>query len=240
MPTVIIPAPPIVPVDFIEYARYFLLSKIPQLRGPDRSTDLDDSRTDWTGNGGAFPNVEPGGSCLLDTAVANPASATVKAALNNVEYLTSMLCNIWGVAARSKSYGTTANSRAAFLAVIRFGGANTIGFGVNGAQSTDFLSAWFTSGTAISNVIPVLTTIPYLGKEIPHEVYATYNGNAIDLWGGGDFAKGIEPKHGGELNEHSVMLDQPADPGIWLQTIDGVTTELSSCGMFVGKCGLFS
>lgn len=241
MPAFIIPGPQVSPVDWLEYARYFILSKVPQLCAPDRSTDLDDSGLDWTAEANVgFPGTDSGGTLQLSTVfiAGSLGWAQPKVPVNNVEYIYSSLTDVWGIAGRTRTETGTANTRAAFVACMRLNANNSVNFGLLGDGNTSFLSAWFTSGASVTTTVPVVTTIPFLGKGVYHEVYATYNGNTIDLWGGGDFRKGIEPFHGGELNEHSLLADSGAAAGLTIQSVDAVTTESMSTGSLLGKVTL--
>lgn len=237
--TTIIPGPVIVPTDWLEYARYFLLSKIPQLGGPDRATDLDDSGLDWSASANAgFPASDTGGTLQLSTVFLAGAIgfATPKFPVNNQAYISTMLGEPWGFAARTKGLTATANSRLGLASMVRLGGSATLTLGVNGPQSIAFISAWTTNGAALSNIVPVLTTIPYLGNGVYHELYGTYNGNVVELWGGGNFRRGIEPLKGGEYTEHSTLLNVSCTAGITVQSINGVTTEVLQSGSVLGKC----
>jgi hypothetical protein len=234
-------SPQIVPFDFAEYARYFLKSKVPSLGGPDRSTDFDDSGLDWTASANAgFPGVDSGGTIVLFTVflAGTIGFAYTKTPVNNQGYLRSMVNEPWGAGARSRNNNAT-NIRAGFVSLIRLGGSNTLTLGVDTSVSTDFLTCWTTNLNALSNIVPVITTIPYLGVGKYHECYMTYNGNVVDLWGGGDFRRGIEPFKGGEYSEFSTVPNQSAQMGVTVQSINGTDAVQMQCATSVGKVSLF-
>jgi hypothetical protein len=231
----------VIPTDWTDYARYFILSKMPGMKSADLSIDFYDSQLDWTATANSnFPAGGPAGVVRMSTVFLAGAVgyANPKPPLNNsTDVFTSMLNMPWAVAARSNSLAAaTTNSRHGFACCVQLGNGSGIHVGLSGADSLAFLSAWSTNGTNNkSNVLPAVTTIPFKGILQWHEVYVLYDGGSVDIYGGGDYRTGIEPFLGGQFLEMSIIGDVLCHPGISVQSVNGATTEQMESMTMLGK-----
>ena len=230
----------IIPRDWREFAEFFILSKMPMMKSASWWTDFLDSQIGWTFTANAeFPVSGFAGEAGLRTvflAAAIGYTFPTPPVNNSSDYFVSMLNAPWAIAARSRSLAAaTTNSRHGYIACARLGQSNSLIVGFRGDTSTSFLSAWSMTGNNVSNVVPVVTTIPFKGVGQWHEVYIIYDGGGAQIWGGGDFNTGIEPFLGGEFSEFSVIGDVLCHPSTSVQSIDGVTNEQMSSLTMLGK-----
>lgn len=236
----------IVPADWKEFADYFLMSKVPALNAPAQWTDfhqngaLTNGGIDWQATGSVqFPGQDSGGTVLLQTSFTTNTFKIASPAFPNQTdmYVASFMLEPWGAASRSMCLTATANTRAAFLSIMSDPiHATRLCIGINGPQSTSFLSAWYMSGDTVTNVLPVTLSIPYKGNGIYHELYCTYNGSNALIWGGGDYNRGIEPVFGGLFGEFSVANFFAVTAGVGIQSINGATLEEMKTGIVLAKC----
>lgn len=236
----------IVPRDWREFAEFFILSKMPAMKSASWWTDFMDSQIDWSTTANAeFPISNFAGEAGLRTVFLAGAigySFPKPPVNNSSDYFRSMLNAPWAIAARSRSLAPAGvNSRHGYVVCCQLGQSTSLCIGLRGDPgpgSTSFLSAWTMNGNNVTNVLPVVTTIPWKGAGPWHEVYVTYDGAGAQIWGGGDFNSGIEPFLGGEFLEFSVIGDVLCHPSTSVQSIDGVTNEQMSSLTMLGKAPL--